>query len=285
MESIVLYPAPGMGHLISMVELGKLILTHHPAFTITILLTTPPLSTNSTAPYINHVSSTTPSITFHHLPTISLLPNSYPTLLALILDLLQLNNPNVHNVLQSISHTCTIFALIIDYFCSPALAVAANLNIPTYYFFTSGAGCLACYLYFPTIHQNTTKSFKDLNALLDIPGIPPIPSCDMANPMLERTTKVYESFLYFSTEMGKSAGIIVNTFDSLEERAVEAILDGLCVPDVHSPPTEDNIKPMSVGGFVTHRGWNSVLEADGAGVPMVEWPLYAEQKMNRVFLG
>ena len=40
----------------------------------------------------------------------------------------------------------------------------------------------------------------------------------------------------------------------------------------------------SVGGFVSHCGWNSSLEAVVAGVPMVAWPLYAEQKMNRVFL-
>lgn len=40
----------------------------------------------------------------------------------------------------------------------------------------------------------------------------------------------------------------------------------------------------SVGGFVTHCGWNSTLEAVCAGVPMVAWPLYAEQRMNKVFM-
>ncbi|KAE9445154.1 hypothetical protein C3L33_22948, partial [Rhododendron williamsianum] len=40
----------------------------------------------------------------------------------------------------------------------------------------------------------------------------------------------------------------------------------------------------SVGGFVTHCGWNSALEAVCAGVPMVAWPLYAEQRLNRVLL-
>lgn len=36
----------------------------------------------------------------------------------------------------------------------------------------------------------------------------------------------------------------------------------------------------SVCGFVTHCGWNSVMESVVHGVAMVAWPLYAEQKMN-----
>ncbi|KAK8930726.1 Anthocyanidin 5,3-O-glucosyltransferase [Platanthera zijinensis] len=40
----------------------------------------------------------------------------------------------------------------------------------------------------------------------------------------------------------------------------------------------------AVGGFVTHCGWNSVLESIVAGVAMIAWPMYAEQRMNRVFL-
>ncbi|KZV41173.1 scopoletin glucosyltransferase-like [Dorcoceras hygrometricum] len=36
----------------------------------------------------------------------------------------------------------------------------------------------------------------------------------------------------------------------------------------------------SIGAFVTHCGWNSTLEGVCAGVPMVTWPVFAEQFFN-----
>ncbi|KAJ1420549.1 UDP-glycosyltransferase family, conserved site [Sesbania bispinosa] len=46
-------------------------------------------------------------------------------------------------------------------------------------------------------------------------------------------------------------------------------------------PQVEVLSHESVGGFVTHCGWNSVLEAVVAGVPMIRWPLHAEQHVNR----
>ncbi|KAL5744718.1 hypothetical protein ACOSQ2_027834 [Xanthoceras sorbifolium] len=404
MEAIVLYPSPPIGHLISMVELGKLILTHQPSLSIHILISSAPYNTGATAPYISQVSTTFPSITFHHLPTITLPPSAEYNHETIIFELLRLNNPNVHQALTTISENHIILGLVIDFFCTYVLSVASELKLPAYFFFTSGAGCLALFLYFPTLHKNATRSFKDIKTLFDVPGAPPILSTDMPKPLLERDDEAYRCFLHSSTQMPKSAGIIVNTFASLEPRSIRTITDGLCVlngptppiycigplivsndqrsggsdggggggvPEcltwldsqpsqsvvflcfgslglfsadqlkeiavglersgqrflwvVRNPPSNENqsvaistqpdpdldsllpngfldrtkerglvvknwapqvdvLNHDSVGGFVTHCGWNSVLEAVCAGIPMVAWPLYAEQRFNRAMM-
>ncbi|RCV41143.1 hypothetical protein SEVIR_9G110200v4 [Setaria viridis] len=49
-------------------------------------------------------------------------------------------------------------------------------------------------------------------------------------------------------------------------------------------PQAEILAHRAVGGFVTHCGWNSVLEAVCAGVPLATWPLRAEQFVNEAFL-
>uniref|UniRef100_A0A8R7PNQ1 Hydroquinone glucosyltransferase n=1 Tax=Triticum urartu TaxID=4572 RepID=A0A8R7PNQ1_TRIUA len=69
----------------------------------------------------------------------------------------------------------------------------------------------------------------------------------------------------------------------LPEGFVERTKDvGLLVPSW--APQAKGLAQEATGGFLVDCGWNSVLESLVHGVPMVAWPLYAEQGQNAVML-
>lgn len=49
-------------------------------------------------------------------------------------------------------------------------------------------------------------------------------------------------------------------------------------------PQLEILKHPSIGGFVSHCGWNSVMESVSCGVPIVGLPIFADQMMNATML-
>jgi len=225
---VVLYPSPGMGHLVSMIELGKNLGAR--GLPVTILVIDPPYDAGATGPFLAGVSAASPSISFHRLPKVErLAPVRTKHHEGLTFQAIRASNPGLREFLAAASPAPA--ALVVDFFCSVALGVARDLGVPGYFFFTSGAQVLAFFLYLPVLHARAAKDFRDMGEEpVRVPGIAPFPATHGILPLMERDDAAYEGFLSSSAELSRCDGVIVNTFRLLEPRAVEAVVAGRCTP-------------------------------------------------------
>ncbi|KAG9454019.1 hypothetical protein H6P81_006923 [Aristolochia fimbriata] len=201
--------------------------------------------------YIKTVTETHPSNVFLRLPSqlsftaADYYPPSHRSI-EIAFEFIRVSNPLLRLSLLSISLFARVRGLFVDFFGTAAMDVADELGIPPYLFMASPAAQLAFFLYFPTVHDNTTASFKDLErgTLLEFPGLPPLPAADVPQELEDRT-KSYIEVLGDVGEVARAAGFVVNTFDSLEPRALTALENEACVPDgAPRPPPCYAIGPL-----------------------------------------
>ncbi|KAG8055751.1 hypothetical protein GUJ93_ZPchr0001g29587 [Zizania palustris] len=237
---VVLYPSPGMGHLVSMIELGKVFTVR--GLEVAVVVVDPPFNTGATEPFLAAVSAANPAIMFHRLPKVEVPPVASPHHeVMLTFEVTRLSNPNLRDFLAAASPA----VLVLDIFSNAALDVATELGVPVYFFSTSGAGIVAFYLYLPVLHGQTTMSFREMGEeLVHVPGIPPFPATHSILPLMNRNDPVYPELLKAAADHCRYQGIIVNTFRSLEPRAFETVVAGRCTPPGLPTPAIYCIGPL-----------------------------------------
>jgi hypothetical protein len=241
-DTVVLNPGLGVGHLVPMVELAKLFLRR--GLAVTVVVNGPPAGKETdTSAAVARAAAANPSVHFHVLatppdvdadgtaPEAAEAPNPFV--------LLRRMNAPFRDYLRSVLPSVRALVLDMFCFCVDAVDVAAELGLPAYVFYTSSASSLAVNLHLPHMQsQIGATSFGEIgDAPLCFPGNRPFKPTELPKLALDRNNEVYRSFLHaFERIPESSRGILVNTFERLETRALRALRDGSCVPGRARPP-------------------------------------------------
>ncbi|XP_057457308.1 anthocyanidin 3-O-glucosyltransferase 5-like [Lotus japonicus] len=387
---VVLFSSPGLGHLIPIIELGKRFLRHH-NFKVTILAVTFQAS-NAEAEVLR--SSLCDVI---EIPPPDLPAGAGAALATRLCMTMRAAVPAIRAALSTMQLRPSAF--IVDIFGTDSLPVAAELNIRKFVYVTSHAWFLSLLVYLSVLDEIIEGQYVDQNKPLTIPGSSPVRPEDVFDPMQDRNDMQYSECLTLGKAIPRSDGVLVNTWEELQCRDLEALRDQNLMgrvlkvpvyavgPIMREPdsetgwdsgwvvqwldkqprdsvvyvlfgsggtmsyeqmreiafglelseqrfvwvvraPTEgvtdaayltmgrgtsddwDGVLPegfvertwevglvvpqwapqvtvlrhSSVGAFLSHCGWGSTLESVMSGVPMIAWPLYAEQRMNATLL-
>ncbi|KAF3445064.1 hypothetical protein FNV43_RR14757 [Rhamnella rubrinervis] len=249
---LVFIPAPGAGHLVSMIEFTKQLLSRDDRFSVTIIVIKSPfeLSVNS------DTSSSLPShphIHYIHVPTVSppppelflKSPEKYYTFY------IESHKSSVKEIIlnQVLAESVSLAGLVVDMFTTSMVDMVHELGVSSYVFFSSGAGFLGFVLYLQNRHDRGGAEFEESDPEWDIPSYAhPVPSRVIPGFAFNKEGG-YMSFVNIGRKMRETKGIIVNTVFELESHAVSSLSDG------ETPPV------YTVGPLIDHK-WVNPFRCD-----------------------
>ncbi|XP_028795626.1 hydroquinone glucosyltransferase-like [Neltuma alba] len=223
---IAMVPCPGFGHLIPVVELAKRLVVHHPHFHVTLFI--PTLGPPSTTTY-SILQSLPPHIDFTILPQVNQnnIPQSavHPATQMHLTVMLSLSS--LHDALNSLkSRDHHFVAMIVDFFSVDALQIAKQFNLKSFVYYASGATSLCFCLNFPQLHNDhdtVSTGFRELSQPLKLPGCIAFLGKDLPDTVQDRSSESYKTILHICKRFDFADGIIVNSFQELEQEVITAL--------------------------------------------------------------
>lgn len=231
---LVFIPSPAIGHLISTVELAKLLIDRDEKLSITVLIMRLPHDSTVTT-YIESLSSPSPSgsIRFVHLPVLNF--DSENNIFPLFIEK---QKPQVKDAVnkttlsESGPDSPQLAGFVIDMFCTCMIDVANEFKVPTYVFFTSGAATLGVLFHLQIQHEEhylDVTELKNSETELVIPCfVNPVPAAKVLPSSLFETR-----FLSLGKKLREAKGIMINTFMELECHAVGSLFGASTTPKVY----------------------------------------------------
>ncbi|KAJ0983004.1 hypothetical protein J5N97_011259 [Dioscorea zingiberensis] len=239
-------PSPGIGHLISTVELAKkLVNSHGRHFHATILNIQYhiPAWSNATTAYINSVVASGVNIQFEDLPQVEPPYKENMKGETFICLFIEAHKAGIRDAVSCHLATGTVAALILDMLCVSMLDVAKELDVPGYIYIPSNASFLGLMLYLPTLHVKVASEIEDVSDVVDIPVLRSAPPSSMPVFMMDKKDEAYTIFLNYGHSLREARGFIVNTFMEVDMKPLKALEAGQCLPD-HPTPDVFPVGPL-----------------------------------------
>ncbi|KAL0845054.1 hypothetical protein Bca101_018300 [Brassica carinata] len=234
--------------------------------------------------YVKSIGSSQPFVRFIDVPELVEKPalGSTQSVEAFVYNFIERNIALVRDIVLGLlsSPGVTVKGIVADFFCLPMIDITKDVNLPFYVFLTTNSGFLAMMQYLADRHSKDTSVFvRDSGEMLSIPGfVNPVPANVLPSALFIEDG--YDAYVKLAILFSKAKGILVNSSFDLEPSS--GFLDrvrGRGMICGWSPQVEI-LAHKAVGSFVSHCGWNSIVESLWFGVPIVTWPMYAEQQLN-----
>ncbi|KAK9152226.1 hypothetical protein Syun_010535 [Stephania yunnanensis] len=268
---LVFIPGAGISHLVPTVEFAKTLLDTDHRFSVTVLTMNVPFG-----PIQPSYTDSFPQIRFIELVRPDSPSPEMKHSLSGICEFIDHYKPHSRQAITQLIATeldpnsVSLAALVLDMFTTTMVDIADELGVPSYVYYTSGAATLDLFLYMPILDSTYETDLKDdLTRELEIPSFKNSVK-EIANG-LERSG---HRFLWSVRPKDGSTRLDELVPEGFVERTAERGMVCGWVPQVAV------LGHGSVKCFVSHCGWNSTLESFWFGVPILTWPLYAEQHLN-----
>ncbi|PRQ52253.1 putative UDP-glucose flavonoid 3-O-glucosyltransferase 3 [Rosa chinensis] len=237
---LVFIPSPGIGHLVSTLEIAKFLLSRDDQLLITVLIMKFPAVSKGTDAYVESFADSSSPISqrikFINLPQVNT-DHTEGSVRNSLIGFVESQQPHVKDAITKLSESQTRLAgFVVDMFCTAMIDVADQFGVPSYVFFTSSAAALGLMLHVQALRDQEGKDcteFKDSDAELLIPSfVNPLPAAKVLPGRLF-VKEGAESFLNIIKRFRDTKGILVNTFADLESHALHALSSDAVIPPVY----------------------------------------------------
>ncbi|KAJ0769970.1 putative flavonol 3-O-glucosyltransferase [Helianthus annuus] len=239
---LVFIPVPGLGHIMSTIEIAKVLANRDQRLSVTVLIIKPPNSA-SNSPVTTYIGSlakrSMDRISFVELPqhaTPTTCDSKSP--LTSFAEYMNNHREYVRNIVgDMISQpgSSRIAGFVVDMFCLCMIDVANEFDIPTYVFFTSSAAFLGLKLYIQTLcddHNQDVVQLSHSNTEIAVPTfVKPLPT--KVFPNMAQTRETLEFLLSSARRLREVKAIIVNSFSELETHAIESLSSDNTIPPLY----------------------------------------------------